>query len=134
METNMKTNTETTNDPTPKTAKTRKPASAPAVEEPTPQPVRASKPGKASKPAKVDKADTDGESSDRLPTTLDELKETKGGFVASQFLAGKDRDTIAKDLASTFKLTEPQATKIVRRITGRVRLYARVFELVPAKK
>ena len=34
----------------------------------------------------------------------------------------------------TFKLTEPQAAKIVRRITGRVRLYARVFELVPAKK
>ena len=66
--------------------------------------------------------------------TLDELKETKGGFVAYHFLIGKDKDSIAKDLAASFKLTEPQAAKIVRRITGRVRLYARVFELVPAKK
>ncbi|MBL9139301.1 MAG: hypothetical protein JNK85_25760 [Verrucomicrobiales bacterium] len=68
------------------------------------------------------------------PTTLDELKETKGGFVAFHFLTGKDKDSIAKDLAAAFKLTEPQAAKIVRRITGRVRLYARVFELVPVKK
>jgi len=58
----------------------------------------------------------------------------KGGFVAFHFLTGKDKDAIAKDLAASFKLTEPQAAKIVRRITGRVRLYGRVFELVPAKK
>ncbi|MBL9135303.1 MAG: hypothetical protein JNK85_05520 [Verrucomicrobiales bacterium] len=32
------------------------------------------------------------------------------------------------------KLSEAQAAKIVRRITERVRLYAWVFELVPAKK
>ncbi len=58
----------------------------------------------------------------------------RGGFVAFHFLTGKDKDAIAKDLAAAFKLAEPQAAKIVRRITGRVRLYARVFELVPAKK
>ena len=89
---------------------------------------------KANKPAKAPKSDAEGEATDRLATTLDELKETKGGFVAFHFLTGKDKDAIAKDLAAAFKLSEPQAAKIVRRITSRVRLYARVFELVPAKK
>ena len=105
----------------PKAAKAKKATTAPATEQPA-------------KAAKSTKSDTDGEATDRLPTTLNELKETKGGFVAFHFLTGKDKDAIAKDLAAAFKLAEPQATKIVRRITGRVRLYARVFELVLSKK
>ncbi|MGE3313216.1 MAG: hypothetical protein AB7O66_24890 [Limisphaerales bacterium] len=141
----MKKTTEATKDQTsktttatatePKAAKAKKATPAPATEQPTPQP--SSAPAKAEKPAKAAKAtksDADGEATDRLPTTLDELKETKGGFVAFHFLTGKDKDAIAKDLAAEFKLGEAQAAKIVRRITGRVRLYARVFELVPAKK
>ena len=141
----MKTNIEATKDQTPKTpsadkpepkaAKAKKPAPAPVIDPPAAQPeAKPTKPTKAGKPAKAAKADADGASTDRLPTTLAELKETKGGFVAFHFLTGKDKDAIAKDLAASFKLAEPQAAKIVRRITGRVRLYARVFELVPSKK
>ena len=99
--------------------------------QPTAAPAKAEKPAKA---AKATKTDTDREATDRLPTTLDELKETKGGFVAFHFLTGKDKDAIAKDLAAAFKLGEAQAAKIVRRITGRVRLYARVFERVQVNK
>ena len=95
---------------------------------------KAEKAAKPTKPAKAAKGDTDGEASDRLPTTLRELKETKGGFVASLFLAGKDREAIAKELKAAFKLSEAQAVKITRRISGRVRLYQRIFELVPVKK
>ncbi len=62
------------------------------------------------------------------------MKETKGGYVGFHFLTGNDKDAFAKDLAASFKLADPQAAKMVRRITGRVRLYARVFELVPSKK
>lgn len=132
-EANQTPKTTTTTEPKP--AKAKKVTSAPATEQPAPQPAATS--AKVEKPAKASKAaksDADGETTDRLPTTLDELKETKGGFVAYQFLTGKDREAIAKDLAAAFKLGEAQAAKIVRRITGRVRLYARVFELVPAKK
>ena len=50
---------------------------------------------KANKPAKAPKSDAEGEATDRLATTLDELKETKGGFVAFHFLTGKDKDAIA---------------------------------------
>ena len=140
----MKKTTETTKDQTsktttataaePKTAKAKKAAPAPATEQPAPQPAAPANVEKPAKATKAAKADTEGEVTDRLPTTLDELKETKGGFVAFHFLTGKDKDAIAKDLAASFKLTEPQAAKIVRRITGRVRLYARVFDLVPPKK
>lgn len=132
-EANQTPKTTTTTEP--KAAKAKKATSAPATEQPAPQPPAA--PAKVEKPAKAAKAaksDADGETTDRLPTTLDELKETKGGFVAFHFLTGKDKDAIAKDLAAAFKLGEAQAAKIVRRITARVRLYARVFELVPAKK
>ena len=141
----MKKTTEATKDQTskttttaePKAAKVKKATPAPATEQPAPQPATApakvEKPAKSAKAAKTD-TDTDSEPTDRLPITLDELKETKGGFVAFHFLTGKDKDAIAKDLAAAFKLAEPQAAKIVRRITGRVRLYARVFELVPSKK
>ena len=101
-----------------------KPGRAPKVE----------KAAKPAKPAKAAKADADGEATDRLPTTVKELKETKGGFVASLFLAGKDKDGIAKELKVAFKLSETQAVKITRRITGRVRLYQRIFELVAVKK
>ena len=82
---------------------------------------------------KETKVESETEPVDRLPTSLEELKASKGGFVAYNFITGQDKDAIAKDLAAAFKLTEPQAAKIVRRITGRVRLYARVFELVSAK-
>ena len=139
----MKKTTEATKDQTsktttttePKAAKAEKATPAPATEQSAPQPAAA--PAKVEKPAKASKAaksDADAEATDRLPTTLDELKETKGGFVAFHFLTGKDRDAIAKELAAAFKLGEAQATKLVRRITGRVRLYARVFDLVPSKK
>ena len=141
----MKKTTEATKDQTSKTTtatateakavKAKKATPAPATEQPAPQPaVDATNVEKPTKATKAAKSETDGETTDRLPTTLDELKETKGGFVAFHFLTGKDKEAIAKDLAAAFKLTEPQAAKIVRRITGRVRLYARVFELVPAKK
>ena len=132
-EANENPKTTTANEPKP--AKARKATPAAATEQPTPHPALApAKVEKPSKAAKAAKADADRESTDRLPTTLAELKETKGGFVAFHFLTGKDKDAIAKDLAAAFKLAEPQAAKIVRRITGRVRLYARVFDLVPPKK
>ena len=137
----MKKTTEATKDQTsktttatgsePKAAKAKKATPALPTEQPAAAPAKVEKPAKVSKAAK---SDADGEATDRLPTTLEELKETKGGFVAFHFLTGKDKDAIAKDLAASFKLAEPQAAKIVRRITGRVRLYSRVFELVPAKK
>ena len=141
----MKKTTEATKDQTskttiatatePKAAKAKKATPAPATDQPAPQPAATSpKVEKPPKAAKAAKSDADVDATDRLPTTLDELKETKGGFVAFHFLTGKDKDAIAKDLAASFKLTEPQAAKIVRRINGRVRLYARVFELVPAKQ
>jgi len=140
----MKKTTEATKDQTPKTttataaepkaAKAKTATPGPVAEQPAPQPAAPADVEKPTKATKAAKADTDGEATDRLPTTLDELKETKGGFVAFHFLTGKDKDAIAKDLAAAFKLAEPQAAKIVRRITGRVRLYARVFELVPSKK
>jgi hypothetical protein len=118
----------------PKAAKAKKATPAAATEQPAPQPAAPAKVEKPTKAARAAKSDSDSEATDRLPTTIDELKETKGGFVAFHFLTGKDKDAIAKDLAASFKLAEPQAAKVVRRITGRVRLYARVFELVPAKK
>jgi len=137
----MKTNeatkdqtSKTTSATEPKAAKAKKATPAPATEQPAPQPAAPAKVEKPAKAPKAAKSDSDGEATDRLPTTLDELKETKGGFVAFHFLTGEDKDAIAKDLAASFKLTEPQAAKIVRRITGRVRLYSRVFELVPSKK
>jgi hypothetical protein len=112
----MKKTTESTKDQTPKN--------------PAPEP----KAAKAKKAPRSAKGEVDAENVDRLPTTLAELKETKGGFVAYQFLTGKERDAIAKDLATTFKLAEGQAMKVTRRITARVRLYQRIFDLVAVKK
>ena len=115
----MKTQTDTTKDQTLKTPKAPK-ATAPKA-----------KPEPKAKAAK--EADSDGETADRLPTTIEELKASKGGLVAYLFLTGKGKEEIAKEVGSAFKLTEEHAAKIVRRITGRVRLYQRVFALVPAK-
>ena len=83
---------------------------------------------------KAPKGDVNPEPSDRLPSTLPELRQTKGGLAACLFLEGKDPATIAKELAATFKVAEVQAMKITRRIAGRVRLYQRVFELVPKRR
>jgi len=87
----------------------------------------------AAKAAKVAKADTDAEAVDRLPSTIEELKESKSGLVSFLFLSGKDKDAIAAELKTAFKLTDGQAAKIVRRITGRARFFQRAFALVAAK-
>jgi len=87
----------------------------------------------AAKVVKDTKADGDGEPADRLPMTVEELKATKGGLVCFLFFSGKDTEPIAKELKAAFKLSDVQAVKIVRRITGRARLFKRVFELMPAK-
>ena len=101
----------------------------------TTKPIKGVKLPKQPKTAKAvkDTAEGDSEPVDRLPTTLAELKETKSGLVAYLHLIGKDKDAIAKELKAAFKLNETHAVKITRRITGRVRLYKRVLDLVPAK-
>ncbi len=107
------------------TAKTQTPTPAPA-------PNGTAKAPKAKKEpkAKVEKGE---EPADRLPTSVEELKETKGGLVTYLFLSGKQKEDIAKELAATFKLPEAQAVKVVRRITGRARFFRRAFDLMPAK-
>jgi hypothetical protein len=81
----------------------------------------------------VTKADVDSESTDRLPSTIDELKATKGGLVSFLFLSGKDKEEIVKDLKAAFNLSDVQAVKIVRRIMGRARFFQRAFELIATK-
>jgi hypothetical protein len=84
--------------------------------------------------AKVDtKADADTETTYRLPGNVEELKATKGGLVSFLFLSGKDKDEIAQELKTAFNLTDLQAAKIVRRITGRARFFQRAFELMATK-
>ncbi|MHB9008365.1 MAG: hypothetical protein ACYDC1_15695 [Limisphaerales bacterium] len=51
---------------------------------------------------------------DRLPASLEELKASKGGLVTFLFLSGKEKEDIAKELKTAFKLTDDQAGKIVR--------------------
>ena len=116
----MKAQTDTTKDQAPKTPKAPK-ASAPKT-----------KPEPKAKAVK-DAADSDGEATDRLPTTVAELKESKSGLVTVLHLSGKDKDEIAKELQATFKVAEAQAVKIVRRITGRARFFRRAFDLMAAK-
>ena len=87
----------------------------------------------ASKASKATKADADAEPADRLPGTVEELKESKSGLVSYLFLSGKDKEEIAKELKTAFKLTDAQAAKIVRRITGRARFFQRAFALTAAK-
>ncbi len=99
-----------------------------------PKVAKAAKPTTTAKPAeKPGKAKAAKEPADRLPTTLDELKASKGGLVCYLFFSGKGREEITKELVTEFKLTETQAAKITRRITGRARLFKRVFELMAGK-
>ena len=87
----------------------------PAAPVPAPEQNGKAKAPKAKKEpaAKVEK---DEEPADRLPTTVAELKESKSGLVTFLHLSGKEKDDIAKELATTFKLADAQAVKIVRRI------------------
>jgi hypothetical protein len=105
------------------------PTATPKVEA-APKLSKAAKAPKAPKPPKDEK---DEEAADRLPTTIEELKETKSGLVAWMHVAGKEKDEIAKAVKDTFKVSEAQAVKIVRRITGRARFFRRVFDLMAAK-
>jgi hypothetical protein len=98
----------------------------------TKQPKVKSANGKAAK-VKVEKPEAEVETSDRLPSNLDELKESKGGLVTFLFLAGRDRDGIAKELKAAFKVSDEQALKITRRITGRARFFQRALELTAGK-
>lgn len=107
------------------------PASNPVEIKAKPPSGRAPKVEKA-KPAPT--GEDEGEISDRLPTSLKELKETKGGLVASLYLGGRSRDFIAKELKLAFKVSEAQSVKITRRIIGRVRLYQRIFEIVDIQR
>ncbi|HNQ89029.1 MAG TPA: hypothetical protein PKM73_10480 [Verrucomicrobiota bacterium] len=98
----------------------------------TPTPAPAPKTAKARKEpaAKVEK---DEEPADRLPATVEELKESKSGLVTFLFLSGKEKEDIAKELGAAFKVADAQAVKIVRRITGRARFFRRAFDLMAAK-
>ena len=78
--------------------------------------------------------ETDKEPIDRLPTTLKELQGTKGGFVASLFLTGKDEVTIVKELKEAFNLTEAKSVAITRRIIRRTRLYQRIFRIMETQR
>ena len=111
----MKNNTEATKDQTPKTPKASKTKRQPA------------------KVAKEPQVESETEPVDRLPASLEELKASKGGLVTFLFLSGKEKEDVAKELKTAFKLTDDQAGKIVRRITGRARFFQRVFELMAAK-
>jgi hypothetical protein len=117
----MKINTESIKSATPKTSKAKRESTAkiPKANAEAPKPAKKSK--EASEPV------------DRLPASLDELKETKGGLVSFLFLSGKDKEEIAKELKTAFKLPDAQAVKIVRRIMGRARFFQRAVELTTAK-
>ncbi len=119
----IETNTKTAKTEAPKATKANKPTKATA----------AAKACKAQKEPTKAKAEKDEEPADRLPASVEELKESKSGLVTFLFLSGKDKAEIAKELAVAFKLGEEAAVKIVRRITGRARFFQRAFSLVPAK-
>lgn len=85
----------------------------------------------AAKPANTAKRAK--EPADRLPATLDELKAGKAGLATYLFLSGKGKEEIAGELKSAFKLSDTQASKIVRRILGRARFFQRALSLVTAK-
>jgi len=78
-------------------------------------------------------AKADAEPADRLPATVEELKESKSGLVTFLLLSGRDKEDITKELKAAFQLTDGQAAKIVRRITGRARFFQRAFALMAAK-
>jgi hypothetical protein len=111
-------NTKSTTTETPKTSKAAKPT----------------KPSPAVKAAKeTTKVKAPKEAEDRLPATIEELKETKAGLVTYLFLSGKDKDEIVKELKAAFNLTDAQAVKVVRRITDRARFFQRASELMAMK-
>ncbi len=89
------------------------------------------KSGAAPKPAKAAKREKIP--ADRLPTTIDELKDGKAGLATYLLLSGKGKDEIAAELKVAFKVSEPQAAKIVRRIDGRLRFFQRALSLVTPK-
>jgi len=60
----------------------------------------------AAKASKAVKVENDAEPADRLPTTVEELKESKSGLVSFLFLSGKEKQDIAKELKTAFKLTD----------------------------
>ena len=78
--------------------------------------------------------DKEPEPIDRLPTTLKELQGTKGGFVASLFLTGKNETTIVKELKEAFNLTDAKSVTITRRIIRRTRLYQRIFRIMDTQR
>lgn len=96
----------------------------------TPTPVPKTAKARQEPAAKVEK---DEEPSDRLPATVEELRESKSGLVTFLFLSGREKEDIARELAATFKLADAQAVKIVRRITGRARFFRRAFDLMAAQ-
>jgi len=85
--------------------------------------------GKSKAAPKVETPEADVESSDRLPTSLADLKASKGGLVTFLFLSGKEKEDIAKELQAAFNVSDIQALKITRRITGRSRFFQRAWEL-----
>lgn len=123
------------NRPTKETSMTTNAGMTKAPKTKTPKTPKATKPtASAAKPAeKPVKAKAAKAPADRLPTTLDELKASKGGLICYLFFTGKGREEIAREVATSFKLTDTQAGKITRRITGRARLFKRVFELMAGK-
>ena len=123
----MKNTKNGTKEQTPKTTTPTPAAPVPAPE----QNGKAKAPKAKQEPAA--KVQKDEEPADRLPATVEELKESKSGFVTFLHLSGKEKDDIAKELAATFKLADAQAVKIVRRITGRARFFRRAFDLMAAK-
>ena len=128
----MKSNAEVTKD---QAAKDQTPKAQPTATK-DPAPMAKAPKAKREPSAKVEKAaktDADAEPADRLPGTVEELKESKSGLVTFLFLSGKDKEDIAKELKGAFKLTDGQAAKIVRRITGRARFFQRAFALMAAK-
>jgi hypothetical protein len=124
----MTNTTEVTKDQTTKASKAAKTKAAKA-----PEPKSDQVPTMKAKEPKPVKSKVTRETADRLPASIEELKATKGGLVCHLFLSGKDKDDIAKELKAAFKLSDAQASKIIRRITGRLRFYKRVFELMAAK-
>ncbi|MCP5521301.1 MAG: hypothetical protein H7A46_07110 [Verrucomicrobiales bacterium] len=107
-------------------------AKADAMKETTPKTTKTKRAART-KRAKQAKPERNGERPDRLPSTLDELKATKGGLVSHLFFSGKGKDEIAKEVQAVFKLGEARAAKIVRRVTGRARMFQRAMELTAGK-
>ncbi len=119
----IETNTKTAKTEAPRATKANKPTKATA----------AAKACKAQKEPTKAKAEKDEEPADRLPASVEELKESKSGLVTFLFLSGKEKEDIAKELGAAFKVADAQAVKIVRRITGRARFFRRAFDLMAAK-